>query len=40
MQVTSWPGKMTPIDVELFDEANQSASEFLQLEPVDDNEVK
>ena len=31
---------MISIDVELFDEANQLASEFLHLEPVADNEVK
>lgn len=39
IQVSSWPGKQVHISVELFDETNQSASEFLQLEPANNNQV-
>ena len=37
LQVSGWPGKQLSIPIELTDEANQLASEFLQLEPVDGN---
>ena len=37
--MTSWPGKLVNISVGIFDETNQSASEFLQLEPANNIEV-
>ena len=37
--MTSWPGKLVNISVGIFDETNQSASEFLQLEPANNIKV-
>ena len=37
LQVSGWPGQQLSIPIELTDEANQLASEFIQLEPVDGN---
>ena len=37
LQVVGWPGMQISIPIEMIDEANQLASEFIQLEPVDSN---
>ena len=37
LQVSGWPGQQLSIPIKLTDEANQVASEFIQLEPVDSN---
>ena len=37
LQVVGWPGQRLSIPIEMIDEANQPASGFIQLEPVDSN---
>ena len=37
LQVSGWPGQQLSIPIKMTDEANQLASEFIQLEPVDSN---
>lgn len=37
LQISGWPGERVSIPIELIDEANQSASGFVQLTPVDSN---
>lgn len=37
LQISGWPGQQISIPIKLTDETDQAASEFLQLEPIDEN---